>query len=257
MKDNLLFIDLNHSSPELDAAYGVISRDISPEYLETAEFLKNRLAVRDKGARSDRERILVQDGYTLHLIAAKEGKKIVGAIYGHLISKIGIENRGIGFVTYIAVLPEYRRQGIGTRLIQQLAERVNADTQPITGKPIMGMVFEIEENGKEEIKGAVSKLGARPLDIIYFQPALRKGYEPGQMHLWFQPLPPLPPEAMADFKLPASLVTDMVRNMLVMEYVGPEMKGFDLASKPYQAFLDSVKGRKEIGCIIKKRQGSV
>jgi len=38
MKDTFNFIDLAHDSLEFDATYSVISRDIAPEYLETAQY---------------------------------------------------------------------------------------------------------------------------------------------------------------------------------------------------------------------------
>lgn len=247
--DNITFIALNHQSPELDAAYDVISRDIPPEYLETRDFLRNRLRVRDEGPQTEQERVLVQDGYTLHLIAAQQDSKVIGAIYGHLISRIGPENKGVGFVTYIAVDPAYRRLGIGTSLIHALHKTIESDALRLTGKPIFGMVYEIEEEGKEEIKVTVSKLGAKPLDIVYYQPALRLGYEPERMNLWFQPVPTLSSTDLAEFTLPADTVDAIVRNMLVMEYVGPEMKGLDLSSKPYREFMKSLAGRKDIGFI--------
>ena len=248
------YISLTHQSPEFDAAYDVISRDIAPEFLETREFLKNRLRVRDEEPKSAEEKILAQDGYTLHLIAAKQKDKVVGVIYGHLISKIGAENRGIAFVTYIAVLSTNRRQGVGSGLIEELKNRVNQDSLRITGHPIIGMVFEIEEEGKEEIKGLVHTHHAWPLDVDYFQPALRSGYEPEQMNLWYQSCEPeITSEAAASaFKMPAELAMAIVRNMLVMEYVGPETKGFDLPSKPYTEFIRSIRTRREISFKLDK-----
>jgi len=250
MDDTLRFIDLMHDSPEFGAAYEVIGKNISPEYLETAEFLKTRLRVRDTGPPTGQEKVLIQDGYTLHLIAAKRKDTVVGAVYGHLISQIGSRNSAIGFVTYLSVLSGSRRKGIGTALIAALRERLDADALKLTGGPLLGMVFEIELEGKEPIKGLVSRLGAQPLDVLYYQPALRPGYEPERMDLWFQPLPEVA-SAPNDLKLPVDFVVNMIRNLLVMEYVGPEMKGFDLASKPYQAFLESVRDRAEIGFITR------
>jgi len=251
--DKIYLIELTHESPEFDAAYDVIAYDISPEFLETKEFLKYRLRVRDKGPKSTQDKILLQDGYTLHLIAAVQNGKVVGSLYGHLIAKIGPENRGIGFVTYITVHPEQRRQGIGTRLIDAFRKRANEDAHLITGRQIIGLVFEIEEEGKEAIKDCVSKIHALPLDIVYYQPALRQGYEPEQMNLWYLSCEPeLTTEAAAKtFKLPSAIVTSIVRNMLVMEYVGPEMKGFDLTSKSYTEFIKSVGNRQEIGFLFR------
>ncbi len=243
------FVDLNHQSPEFDAAYEIIRRDISPGFLETRQFLKNRLRVRDEGTKSEHENVLIQKGYTLHLIAAKKEAKVLGAVYGHLIANIGAENRGIGFVTYISVLSKLRRQGIGTELIKKIGTRINEDALRITGRPATGMVFEIEKEGKEAIKGCVSKLHGRPLDIVYFQPAIRSGCEPEQMNLWYQSWDPeiTTEVATKTFKIPANIIISMVRNMLVKEYVGPEMKGFDLTSKPYTEFVKSIGDRQRVG----------
>lgn len=240
-------VDLTHKSPEFDAAYDVISRDILPEYLETRDFFRNRLRVRDEGPQTEKERLLVQDGYTLHLIAAKQDERVVGAVYGHLISRIGPENKAVGFVTYLAVHPGHQRQGIGTGLIHALQTTIGKDALRMTGKPVFGMVYEIEEVGKEAIKATVSKLGARPLDIVYHQPALRPGYGPERMNLWFQPVPAFSPADSAKFRLPADIVHDIVRNMLVMEYVGPQIIGVDLTGKSFTEFKKSLGRRKQIG----------
>jgi len=240
-------IELDHNSPEFDAAYDIISADIAPEYLETRDFLRNRLRVWKEGPKSEQERLLVQDGYTLHLIAAIHDQQVVGAIYGHLISRITDENKSVGFVTYITVHPNFRRRGIGTSLIRELQRVVDGEAIRLTGKNIFGMVYEIEEAGKEGIKTTVSKLDARPLDIVYCQPALRLGYEPEQMNLWLQLILTVARESVSMFTLPVEVVHDLVKNMLAMEYVGPKLKGFDPASMPYTAFLSSIQGKQVIG----------
>jgi GNAT superfamily N-acetyltransferase len=244
-------IDLTHGSPEFDQAYALLSSDIAPEFMETAEFLRNRLRARDEGPKTEAEKILLPQGYTLHLIAAVQDGKILGAIYGHLIADIGPDNQGIGFVTYVAVRPERRKQGIGTMLLQALKTRVEEDALALCNKPIIGIVYEIEEVGKEAIKSCVSRLNARPLDVVYYQPAVRPGYGPERMDLWYQPCGP-EPSARGTFKLPADLLISMVENMLLKEYVGPEMKGFDPEGEPYLKFLRSIGKRKEIGFLIRR-----
>ena len=218
--------------------------------METAEFLRNRLRVRDEGPKTEAEKILLPQGYTLHLFAAVQDGKVLGAVYGHLIADIGPDNQGIGFVTYVAVHQEHRKQGIGTKLIKALKTRVNEDALTVCNKPIIGMVYEIEEAGKEAIKGCVSRLNAMPLDVVYYQPAVRSGYGPERMDLWYQPCGP--ELSAGTVKLPADFLTSMVRNMLVKEYVGPEMKGFDPAGELYTKFLRSISKRKEIGFLVRR-----
>ncbi len=91
------------------------------------------------------------------------------------------------------------------------------------------MVYEIEESGKQAIKRYLSRLNARPLDVVYYQPAVRSGQGPERMDLWYQPCGPelSAGTAAGTFKLPADLLISIVWNMLVKEYVGPVMKGFD------------------------------
>jgi GNAT superfamily N-acetyltransferase len=240
-------LDLTHGSPEFAEAYELLSSAIAPEFLETAEFLRNRVRVRDQGPKTAAEELLLQEGYTLHLIAAKLDDKTAGVIYGHLIAGIGPLNQGIGFVTYIAVHPDCRRQGIGTMLLDALKKRVNEDARTLCNKPVMGMVYEIEEIGKEEIKRCIGRMNARPLDVVYYQPAMRPGSPPERMNLWYQPCGP---ETARTFKLAADLVISLVRNLLVKEYVGPEVKGFDLTSEPYTQFLKSIGRRNKIGFLV-------
>jgi GNAT superfamily N-acetyltransferase len=219
--------------------------------METAEFLRNRLRVRDE-ERAEEQKLLLPQGYTLHLIAALQDGKVLGAVYGHLIADIGPDNQGVGFVTYVAVHRSHRKQGIGTMLLKALKRRVNEDALTLCNKPIIGMVYEIEEAGKEAIKGCVSRLNARPLDVVYYQPAVRPGYGPERMDLWYQPCGPELSADTGTFTLPAELLISIVRNMLVKEYVGPEVKGFDPAGEPYMKFLRSIGKRKEIGFLVRR-----
>ena len=253
-EEAIKLIDLTHGSPEFDQAYAILSSDIAPEFMETAEFLKNRLRVRDEGPKTEAEKIVLPQGYTLHLIAAVQDSKVLGAVYGHLIADIGPNNQGIGFVTYVAVHQERRRQGIGTMLLKAIKTRVNEDALTLCNKPIIGMVYEIEEAGKEAIKGCVSRLNARPLDVVYYQPAVRSGQGPERMDLWYQPCGTelSAGTAAGTFKLPADLLISIVRNMLVKEYVGPDLKGFDLAGELYTKFIRSIGKRKEIGISVRR-----
>ena len=52
-EDAAQLIDLTHGSPEFDQAYAVLSSEIAPEFMETAEFLRNRLRVRDEGPKTE------------------------------------------------------------------------------------------------------------------------------------------------------------------------------------------------------------
>jgi len=160
--------------------------------------------------------------------------------------------RAVGFVSYVAVLPDYRRQGIGVRLLEEMRRKVDQDSVQITSRPILGMVYEIEREGKRDIKGVMHKLHGWALDIAYWQPGLHVGSPPEAMQLWFQPFEPLvaTDEDAAKLTFPANLIESIVRNILVMEYVGPELRGFDLASRPFTDFRKSILGKSHIGFVV-------
>jgi GNAT superfamily N-acetyltransferase len=242
-------LDLLYSSPEFDVGYEILAQEIPAEFLEERSFLRNRLRVRDKGPQTDKERLLVQDGYTLHLLAALLDADVVGTIYGHIISPISPENRGVGVVSYLAVRAAQRRKGIGAFLVAALRERIERDVIAMTGKPAIGMLYEIEEHGREEVKAYLRARGGWPLDVIYFQPALRRNALPERMQLWLHPFdrPPMSAEQARGVSYPADVVVSMVTKLLTMEYVGQDLGGFDLRSMAYTEFLKSVGTRRRIG----------
>src|SRR3990172_6742659 len=117
----ITYLELNSKSPEFGDAYTVISMDIEPEFVEPEDYVRERFRIQEEGAKTAEERRMIPEGYRIHMIAAKEDKtnKVVGAIYTNFIPKIGNEKTGFALASYLAVLPEYRRQGIGKRLVEE------------------------------------------------------------------------------------------------------------------------------------------
>lgn len=243
---------MSSSSHEYEAVYDILAQDIPATCLEEPDFLRNRLRVRDNGPRNDKEKILLQDGYTLHLLAASEDGKVTGAIYGHLISGIGIENRGVGFVTYVAVERSQRRSGIGALLLSELRRRLEHDAVEATRKPLVGMTYEIEFGNRKEIKAYLHKQGGFPLDITYYQPPVRRNTSAERIQLWLQPFdPPIyTAEQARHTTYPAAFVVSMVTNLLAMEYVGPDLNGLDPNSVSYTEFHKSIGARAQIGFAV-------
>jgi hypothetical protein len=245
-------LDVSSSSPEYDAAYDILAQDIPAKWLEEPDCLRNRLRVRDQAPRNDKEKILLQDGYTLHLLAATDGGKVIGAIYGHLISRIGIENRGVGLVSYVAVERSQRRSGVGAFMFSELRRRLERDAVEATQKRLFGMTYEIEFSNRKEIKAYLHKQGGFPLDVTYYQPPVRQDTSPERIQLWLQPFdPPIyTAEQARHTTYPRAFIVSMVTNLLVMEYVGSDLSGFDLNSVSYTEFLKSIGARTQIGFAV-------
>ena len=89
-EDAVQLIDLAHGSPEFDQVlYAILSSDIAPAFMETAEFLRNRLRVRDEGPKTEAEKILLPGRLYASLDRGTPGRqdgKVLGAVYGHLIA---------------------------------------------------------------------------------------------------------------------------------------------------------------------------
>ncbi len=115
----------------------------------------------------------------LHLIVARHRSPVetAGAVVAGLVIEYFRRSR-VALVTYIAVAPDYRRQGLGGRLLAKAVEKVskdNGDERPL-------IVAEVErpeaQNGDAARKAAnarlsiMAALGGKRLDFSYIQPKL-------------------------------------------------------------------------------------
>ena len=247
----ITYLELNSKSSEFHEAYEVIGLDIDPEFVEPEDYVRERFRIQEQGAKTRDERRMVPGGYRIHMIASKDDQtgRIVGAIYTNFIPKIGDENRVFALVSYLAVLPEYRRQGIATQLVEAAIKPNHADALRITGKPAASLLFEIEDEGKEPIEGLVRKIGGYPLDIDYYQPTVREGCDEQPMNLWFLPFdqPVRSPEEAKSRTYPVAIIHNMVKSLFIYEYPGLDRSGFKETSKAYQTLVASLKGRQTVG----------
>ncbi len=248
---HIQYVNLTHQSPEFDAAYDVISLDIDPEFVEPKLYIRERFRIQEEGAKTDDERRMVPEGYRIRAIAAKDKRtnKVVGAILSDFVPKIGKENRGFALIGYVSVLPDFRRREIGTQLIEEITKRTHDDALKISGKLAVGLLFEIEDEGKEPIERLVRKMGGYPLDIDYYQPSVRAGYDEQQMNLWLFPFdqPIRSPEEAKKKTYPTEYIHDMVKSLFIYEYPGQDRSGFKETSKAYQALIQSLRGRTVVG----------
>lgn len=250
------YCELSSTSPGFHDAYDVIGLDIDPEFVEPEEYVRERFRIQADGAKTEDERRMVPEGYRIHLIMAKDDQtnKVVGAIYTNLIPKTGAQKQGFALVSYLSVVPQYRRQGIASGLIEQAIKPNHADALKITGKPAACLLFEIEHEGKEAIQGLVRKMGGYPLDIDYYQPSVREGCDEQPMNLWLLPLnhPIRTREEAKSSSYSVGYIHDMVKSLFVYEYPGQDRSGFKESNKAYQAFIRSLGNRSEIGFKLDK-----
>jgi GNAT superfamily N-acetyltransferase len=247
----ITYLELNSKSPEFHEAYEVICLDIAPEFVEPEDYIRERFRIQERGAKTEDERRMVPDGYWMRLLVAKDTQtnKIVGAITSNFIPKIGKINSGFALIGFLAVRQDYRRQGMGQRLVEEISKIVDRDSIEVTGKRAVGLLFEIEDEGKEPIEKLVLKKGGYPLDIDYYQPSVREGCNEQPMNLWLIPFdqPVKSPEDAKSRKYPVTFIHDMVRSLFIYEYPGSDRTGFKETSKAYLALVSSLKGKAAVG----------
>lgn len=129
-----------------------------------------------------------------HCLAALDssGRLLGIAIYFHK------SNAPVLVLWYLAVMPDLRSAGIGSRIYRYIEQRARADCKAI--------VFDVEipERANDEAERSqrerrisfYRQLGARMLGGVYYAICANPGYEPVPMHLMVHPLHPLgAPEA--------------------------------------------------------------
>jgi GNAT superfamily N-acetyltransferase len=243
------YYELNSKSPEFSEAYALIMMDIDPEFVEPEEYIRSRFRVQENGAKTDDERRMIPEGYSIRMIVGKDDQngKIAGVILTNFVPKIGKEWQGFALVGYLAVLPEYRRKGIATRLVDEAKVVADKDSIKVSGKPTFGFLFEIEDEEKDEVEQLVLKLGGYPLEIDYYQPSVREGYPDQPMNLWLLPFSSIKSLDMARNRQYATqFIHDMVKSLFVYEYPGQDKSGFKEDSKANYALVLSTQGRASI-----------
>ena len=239
------------TSPEFDAAYQVIASEMDPEFLEPEDDVRTRFQIQEHGQTEEESRFQPTEGYRVHMIAAVDDDEclVVGAVCGSFIPRIGAEARGFGLVSYLAVTLDRRGKGVGRRLLEEFLRVVQEDASSHTNRAAFALVFEIERQDKTDIERLVKKLGGYPLDIDFYQPSVRKGYDEQRMNLWLLPLEHevRTPQEARRVRYPAEFIHRMVTSLFVYEYRGPTKERFRNDRKPYLALVRSLEGRAEVG----------
>ena len=117
-----------------------------------------------------------------HLFVAEKDDVVVG-----LASGMYLGNVNLGVIGYLAMVPEVRSLGIGTRLRTRLRRQFERDAIRIAGEPLKGIIGEVSLDNRW-----LRTLSLRPevlvLDFKYYQPSLYEGDSPSQFALYYEAL---------------------------------------------------------------------
>ncbi len=129
---------------------------------------------------------LLQRDKNYHIIVAKSNGFVVGMALLYVFKSLGV-----GLLDYMAIKPQYQRQGIGTKLFQYTFDVFEQETDNPTG-----LLLEIQKEGADNIFESqirrdrirfYAKLGAKNLAGVTYLLPPQYGTEPEEMYLMIVP----------------------------------------------------------------------
>jgi GNAT superfamily N-acetyltransferase len=117
-----------------------------------------------------------------HLLVAEMEGEVVGLASGWYLGNVNI-----GVIGYLAMVPDVRSRGIGTRLRLRLRRHFERDALRIAGEPLEAIIGEVSIDNPW-LRTLSQRPGVLVLDFKYFQPSLYEGDKPSQYALYYEAL---------------------------------------------------------------------
>jgi GNAT superfamily N-acetyltransferase len=115
-----------------------------------------------------------------HLLVAEDDGRIVGLNSGSYLGNVNL-----GMIGYLAIAPEARSRGIGTRLRNRLRTVFERDAIRITGTKLAGIIGEVSLTNPW-LRTLNRRSNVLLLDFPYYQPSLTIGDEPSPFILYLE-----------------------------------------------------------------------
>ncbi len=117
-----------------------------------------------------------------HLLVAEQQGSVVGLASGTYLGNVNL-----GVIGYLAMVPEVRSMGVGTRLRTRLRQRFARDAERLAGRPLEAIIGEVSETNPW-IRTLAGRPGVLVLDFPYYQPRLTEDDEPSPFLLYYESL---------------------------------------------------------------------
>lgn len=162
---------LTADDPSLRPAYRLLTRSFSrEERVDRAEWL----ATIREGAAG------MWSDYAWHLFVAESDGEVVGLVTGTYLGDVKL-----GVIGYLAIAPDFRSAGAGTRLRHRLRTAFERDAGRLGRGHLHGIVGEVSPDNPW-----LRALSRRPqvilLDLPYYQPSLRTDDAPSPFVLYYE-----------------------------------------------------------------------
>jgi GNAT superfamily N-acetyltransferase len=136
---------------------------------------------------------MLENDKNYHLFISLSNNSVIGISLMYIFTFLGI-----GFLDYMAVIPNYQRKGIGNELFNFTLERFSSN---ISNNGI-GLLMEIQRENVPDLRESITRknriefylrVGAKILDgVNYLLPPLQHGFEAEEMYLMIRPLVEIP-----------------------------------------------------------------
>jgi GNAT superfamily N-acetyltransferase len=149
------------------------------------------------------------------LVAGRELRNAASRVLAGFVFTEAFRESGCGLLTYLAVAPSFRGQGVAARLLAEAEQRLQEDMRR-HGRTLQAVFGEINNPnrvspGQDSIDPRdrvriFDRLGFRWVPIPYVQPALG----PNQAKCYFLDLMVMPLQGVIQEKLPGSVITSFL-----------------------------------------------
>lgn len=119
---------------------------------------------------------------TWHLLVSEIDGRVVGLASGTYLGNVNL-----AMVGYLAIAPEVRALGIGTRLRARLRKLLERDARRITGRPLAAILGEVSP-GNPWLATLARRPSVLVLDFPYYQPRMYVDDEPSPFMLYYESL---------------------------------------------------------------------
>jgi GNAT superfamily N-acetyltransferase len=178
------------------------------------------------------KRLGLLTAYDFHLLA------LVGEKGRVMAAGAGVYLAGVnaGFVSYLAVHPDFRRRKLGRRVRARLVELFREDARRNGREELAWVLGEIRIDSPW-LRGLVQGGGAIPFDLVYYHPGMTPGVSPVPYLLYREPVGDPRPV------LPA----DEVGRILYAVWRRAYRVRYPLAREAFTAMLEQLEGRETVG----------
>lgn len=159
------------ADPALVEAYALLKRSFKPG---------ERVALREwRDSLAERKNKLHTD-MAWHLLVAERDGHVVGLNSGSYLGNVNL-----GMIGYLAIEPDERAQGVGTRLRSRLRSVFERDARRIAKTPLAGIMGEVSMTNPW-LRTLNRRSNVLLLDFPYYQPSLTVNDDPSPFILYLE-----------------------------------------------------------------------